>query len=137
MNKSNHNDLILADGEVWGEKMALSNEMIEKLLSFPDRLEDYFPEQMSPVKDLQRIRIENKSPSPIKRLEMPKLPSFDFDSSFSVMTMDDSHNKTEAAFDDTEDEMNSSLEVPDFDLDFTIGVDESSVAMDVSIIQDW
>lgn len=117
--------------------MALSNEMIEKLLSFPDRLDDYFPEQMSPVKDLQRIRIENNSPSPIKRLEMPKLTSFDFDSSFSVITMDDSHNKTEADVDDAEDEMNSSLEVPDFDLDFTIGVDESSAAMDDSIIQDW
>lgn len=105
---------------------------MEKLLSFSDRIEEDFQEPMSPVKALHPIRIENDPQSPIKRLEMPKLPTFYFDSS-----LDDSCNKTDADFDDVEDEWNSSLEVPDFELDFTIGADESGTAMDASIIQDW
>lgn len=126
------NSPFTADGEVWGEKLAFSEEFLNRLDSVPMRLQEKFPEPPSPVK-IQRPSITSSPNFDIDLdMEMCALPEVNFDDSF-----DDSRYRSALEFPDLkDDDSHSILEVPDCDSDnddMSFGND----TVDNSILHDW
>lgn len=109
-----------ADGEVWGEKLALSDEFWEKILNADLRMPEHFPEKFSPIKPLF-IPPLVYMPEPAEELPL----NVSFPSIYESAS-------------ELSDDLDSSLEVPDIDFDFSMeGCINASINHDDSIIQDW
>lgn len=107
--------------------MALMNECIERLLAFPGHIEENFYEPLSPSASPQKLNFDS-----VTTMKIPEMPTSSSDYSFDV-----SYSKSGSDFTSSDDELNSSLGVPDFDLDFSLDEGGPTVSANASIIQDW
>lgn len=108
--------------------MAPTNELIERLVAFTDRIEgENLYESPSPFASPQKLNFDS-----VTMMKIPEMPTISSGYSFDV-----SHSKSGLDFTSSDDEMNSSLEVPDFDLDFSLDEGGLTVSANASIIQDW
>lgn len=149
--------LLTADGQVWGEQMAFSEEFMTMILSTPLRRNEVFVEPFSPLK---LSIIDMSFTESDYQIAVPEIPDmFCFDQSmdlpsppltpskiqsdveltlprFNVDLFKEHDNPTSAVDTVIPDELNSSLEIPDCSFSFDCD-DSSSAAVDNSIIQDW
>lgn len=131
---------ISADGEIWGEALAMSDEFIDRLVNHPDVIE----EELSFVEPWSLPTIPEAPEFLDDQIEVPTLvlPSDFDDVSPFVTSLNRSYYTSAVDFSDSVN-LDSSLTIPEYDFDFSDEVESADASAadssdaDDSIIGDW